>query len=83
MNEATPQPGKKAAEPVYWMGEIPTACPICGAKMHHKMVDARLRQGSWATIDLKCHAEHGVGTGVGKGQVYEKQPDGRWLKIEG
>jgi hypothetical protein len=76
----TPAPDK---EPVYWIGEIPTRCDICGAKMQHKMVDARTRNGQWGLIDLKCHAAHGVGVGKGKGQVYERQPDGRWLKIEG
>lgn len=75
-------PSKK--EPVYWIGEIPTNCPICGSKMRHTMVDARIKgQTGWALIDLKCHAAHGVGVGLGKGQVYEKQADGRWLKTQG
>jgi hypothetical protein len=30
-----------------------------------------------------CHTNHGVGLGVGKGQKFVRQDDGRWLKVRG
>jgi len=37
--------------------------------------------GPWANMCCDCHARCGEGVGTGKGQLYEKQTDGRWLKI--
>ena len=31
----------------------------------------------------RCSGTYGSGTGVGKGQTYEKQPNGQWMKIAG
>jgi hypothetical protein len=74
----------KAAAPVYWIGPVPANCQMCDRPLGNTMVDAATRpQGRWGILDLKCHRIHGVGVGVGKGQVYAKQDDGRWLKIEG
>jgi hypothetical protein len=68
--------------PVYWAGAV-SACEYCKRPIGNTMVDGRLRTGPWAVLDLRCHREHGVGVGVGKGQVYKRQEDGRWLKVEG
>jgi hypothetical protein len=80
-------PQKRAREPVYWIGN-PVACDLCrkpfGEAVGVKIVDGRLAvTGSWGILDLGCHRTHGVGVGTGKGQVYERQTDGRWLKVEG
>jgi hypothetical protein len=32
---------------------------------------------------LRCARERGVGIGQGKGQLYEYQENGKWLKIDG
>ena len=76
----TPTP---SAPKKYWLGSIPDKCDICGSKLTHKMIDGRTSSGQWGLLDLKCHASHGVGLGTGKGQLYEKQADGQWLKIQG
>jgi hypothetical protein len=34
-------------------------------------------------MDPTCHRLHGVGLGVGMGQRYVRQADGRWLKTGG
>jgi hypothetical protein len=72
------------AEPVYWVGNVPAKCEICQQPIGLTIVDARTKpQNRWGIIDLKCHRIYGFGVGVGNGQVYRKQEDGRWLKTEG
>lgn len=39
--------------------------------------------GQWGIMSQASHRRHGVGIGTGLGQVYEKQADGRWLKVRG
>jgi hypothetical protein len=79
---------------VYWRGAADT-CDICGGPIAvetgTKIVDGRTRGGPWALMDEGCHKIHGVGTGTGHGQVYQRQENtteaankGRlWLKVEG
>lgn len=77
------QEPQKAPPPVYWMGET-DKCQVCQKPLRTKLVDGRLKaSGQWAVLDLGCHRVHGSGVGVGKGQVYAKQENGRWLKVEG
>ena len=40
-------------------------------------------RGSWAVMNPISHAIFGLGLGLGAGQLYEKQQDGSWLKVEG
>ena len=48
------------------------------------MIDGRTHNGQWANMTEKSWRLHGVGKfGTGYGQKYQKQADGRWLKIEG
>jgi hypothetical protein len=49
------------------------------------MIDGRTKTyGSWANMTLESWRAHGIGEfGTGKAQKYKKQPDGRWLKVEG
>lgn len=73
-----PQP-----RPVYWAGKVEN-CDYCQRPIGNMMVDGRIKgRSAWGLLDLRCHREHGEGVGVGKGQVYARQPDGRWLKVEG
>lgn len=44
-------------------------------------IDGKTANGSWAYMTELTHSMIGVGLGIGKGQKYVKQPDGRWLKI--
>jgi hypothetical protein len=70
--------------PVYWMGPVPQACDMCGRPIGDTFIDGATRpQGRWGNLDLRCHRMHGVGIGTGKGQLYTKQDDGRFLKTEG
>ena len=49
------------------------------------MYDAKTKFGPWANMTEESYMEHRYfdKLGLGKGQKYVKQPDGRWLKVEG
>jgi len=73
------QPQKK----VYWMGSIATNDDF-GMPYGKFMYDGKTRSGPWANMSEKAWRMYGVGRlGTGYGQKYEKQADGRWLKVEG
>jgi hypothetical protein len=66
---------------VFWCGHAPDVCQVCDAPLASRFVDGRTMWGPWANMCCDCHARCGEGVGTGKGQLYEKQTDGRWLKI--
>jgi len=39
--------------------------------------------GQWAYMCPACFSELGVGVKWGRGQLYERQPDGQWLMVGG
>jgi len=53
-----------------WYGVLPKKCDICGKPLRGHFIDGRTKMGSWATMCMSCHNEHGVGLGLGKGQKY-------------
>jgi len=67
----------------YWQGKNPEHCDLCADPIRNVFIDGKTFKGPWATMDEKCHRNFGVGLGTGKGQKYEKQADGSWLKVEG
>lgn len=68
-------------KPVYWMGNV-EKCQICQANFKDVMYDSNTRLG-WGNICQECFEDYGTGLGTGRGQKYERQADGRWLKMEG
>lgn len=67
----------------YWHGKIGEKDDFGGA-ISDVFIDGAVKgMGSWAIMNLANHAKFGRGLGTGMGQKYEKQPDGKWLKIEG
>lgn len=89
-DQVAPRPKRQ----VFWQGAADT-CDFCekpiATIVGTKIVDGRTRGGPWALMCEPCHTKHGVGTGTGHGQVYQRQaetPDAvkagkLWLKIEG
>lgn len=69
------------AKSVYWDGTPPTDCQICETPFEDKFFDAATRLGPWGQICPSCMDTFGYGTGKGKGQEYQKQADGSWLKV--
>ena len=47
------------------------------------IIDGKTTQGPWAIMTPESFKIYGRGLGLGRGQKYQKQADGRWLKIEG
>jgi hypothetical protein len=67
----------------YWSGTI-TPKDDFGDTYKDIMIDGRTMQGPWANMTEKswrCYGCKKLGTGYG--QKYERQKDGRWMKIEG
>jgi hypothetical protein len=69
-----------ADKKVYWHGSPISVCHICSNPIDRRFVDGATRFGSWAFMCIACHDEFGRGVGTGRGQMYDKQADGRWLK---
>jgi len=76
----------KPAQKRYWMGTDPKACDICRKDFEDTFIDGATLRGPWANMCPACW-DRGLGLGgactEGRGQKYQKQADGRWLKIEG
>ena len=75
--------GTKDKGPKYWLGEAPTICDIGGETIQNDFIDGKAKFGPWGFMCPTCHSRNGYGLGTGKGQHYQKQPDGRWLKVGG
>ena len=71
----------------YWMGTTPLACDHCETAIVSQFHDARMSGGlwggMWGCFCDHCFASHGLRHGVGLGQRYTQQPNGRWLKTAG
>jgi hypothetical protein len=67
----------------YWMGSTIGPKDDFGSLIENEFIDGRTRQGSWAIMSPASYLMKGMGLGLGRGQRYKKQEDGRWLKVEG
>ena len=67
----------------YWFGSTPARCDLSGIEITDCFVDGATKMGPWAKMHPKAHDLYGLGLGQGLGQMYRKQPDGRWLKVGG
>jgi hypothetical protein len=67
----------------YWLGNLPPKDDF-GVLYSTTMYDGKTIHGPWANMTPKSWRVHGCGRlGTGYGQKYEKQENGRWLKVEG
>lgn len=68
----------------YWTGPVGPIDDF-GATIENVFYDAPTRSGPWAIMSPASWALHALTTrlGVGRGQRYERQPDGQWLKTQG
>lgn len=75
---------KKDGDPVYWCGEVPAKCQLSGKRIVSRFVDGRIPGSvTWAFVHPEYFQQVGGQLGLGRGQLYERQQTGRWLKIEG
>lgn len=69
-------------EKVYWLSPVGDLDDF-GNAIHDTFIDGKTRLGPWGLMTPEAHAALGCGLGLGRGQKYVKQADGRWLKTEG
>ena len=70
-------------EEKYWSGHVGKSDDF-GDIIENVIIDGKTKFGPWGLMTLKSWKKYGVDRlGTGFGQKYEKQPDGKWLKIEG
>jgi hypothetical protein len=68
---------------VYWLSPLGDTDDF-GVPYKDVMYDAKTRMGPWANMTEESFKQHGYGKlGLGVGQKYAKQTDGRWLKVAG
>jgi hypothetical protein len=65
----------------FWMGTVSDNDDF-GKPIVDTFIDGKTTMGPWANMNPDSFKQHGVGLGMGKGQLYRKQPDGKWKKIE-
>ncbi len=66
-----------------WSGDPPAHCDLCKAPIKKVFVDGKTAYGPWAHMCRKCHLTQGGLLGTGRGQLYRKDAEGRWVKQEG
>ena len=66
----------------YWLGDVPQKDDF-GNKITNIFIDGATYTGVWAIMAPIYWKSFGVGLGTGKGQMYKKQSDNKWLKIKG
>ena len=71
-----------AKRPVYWSGD-PGEKDDFQFPIKDEFIDGKTQMGPWAIMTPATYRIHGCGLGLGSGQRYKKQADGRWLKVEG
>ena len=64
----------------YWIGDIRSDDDL-GLPIINAFIDGATTFGPWAIMSPASHKRYGKGLGAGRGQRYEKQPDGRWMKV--
>lgn len=56
-----------------WMGQAQTQCDICSKPITKKFIDGKIKGMScWGIMCKECFTLHGVGLGLGVGQIYTK-----------
>lgn len=70
----------------YWRGRVPDR-DNWGRPIADEFIDGRsgyVRVGAWGFFTPQSWRIHGCGQlGPGFGQRYQRQPSGRWKKVEG
>ena len=61
----------------------PKTCDMCNKLIGSEFVDGATDRGPWANMCMACFSRYGRGLGMGRGQHYQKQEDGKFHKIAG
>ena len=70
---------------VWSNGPASGKCDLCKSPVTRTVSDARVpRFGKWAWLCQSCAVEEEVSYGLGRGQLYAKEPgEARWVKVAG
>lgn len=79
--DGVPKTLRRSVGKQYFAGFMPPGCQICNRPWDKVMIDGTTRSGPWALMDEDCHKVYGYGLGIGLGQKFVKQADGKWLKV--
>ncbi len=71
------------ANKVYWIGSKVEECQLDRTPLTDVMYDANCGRRGWGNIGPAAFERLGCSLGIGLGQKYERQEDGRWLLVEG
>ena len=72
-----------SAKKVYWLSPLGDTDDF-SVPYKDEMIDGKTRMGPWANMTPQSFAKYGIGKfGLGLGQLYKKQSDGKWLKVAG
>ena len=77
---------QKAAESPHFYFSSPQRCNLCGIDLTERFyfVDGQVGDsGEWRDMCSRCFFGKGAKIGWGKGQLYHRQPDGKWLLVAG
>jgi hypothetical protein len=67
----------------YWLSPVGELDDF-GDRVAGVIIDGKTKHGSWALMTPHSWSLHGIGQlGIGLGQRFERQTDGKWLKVEG
>lgn len=75
-------PMKYDENKVYWLSPVGEADDF-GNPIENIIIDGATSLGPWALMSPASFEQYGRGLGLGRGQKYERQLDGKWLKVEG
>lgn len=68
----------------YWVGDPGSCCQVTDAPFNGVMYAVRIPGlGLWGNVCYDAFVALGCQLGVGHGQKYRQQDDGRWLLVEG
>jgi len=71
--------------PIHWVGPVGN-CDLCCKPLSSQLdfYDAIVpAAGAWGKLCHYCFGECGAKLGTGKGQKFQRQNDGTFLKVEG
>lgn len=75
-------PAKAKTKAKYWVGDTPRMCDMCREPFTDEFSECAM-YGVWGCFCPRCVRRYELSYGMGKGQRYTKQADGRWMKTAG
>lgn len=61
----------------------PSHCDICNKEIKEGFIDGGTIWGPWANMCPECFGKVGIGLGTGRGQKYQKDKEGNYVKVAG